>query len=318
MTTSCDCPGKNCKKQIWTDGEELPVIFSEPPSSPDVEAEQVVKPDDIMEGEDVGGSQEVITDDAADGGSQEVVTVDAADGGSQEVSTVDVAHGSQSPELIIVDDDDDAGIHEKDFRLPLPPRKRRMLFGSMGSFLTTVMTASLLKPATAETALSQPGKAASPEPVTDIGETPGNPKIAAGDSSLAGAVIDSVLSVATSLSEPAGIRRVNTDLNDVLSRHPEMPPVQPTRPLSRSDHLLNTLEQVESVARSLREARDTYNILTDLLAGKIRKINFLSEDLADMSIALKVLVTLNRMFSLANMELEYVMADEPAARARYA
>ena len=68
-----------------------------------------------------------------------------------------------------------------------------------------------------------------------------------------------------------------------------------TGELSRLADIPNHIrQQKEMVADFLRDARETYQFLTNLLAIKMAKVNFGSEELDEMSNALRDLASLNR------------------------
>jgi hypothetical protein len=248
MTTSCDCPGKNCKKQICTGDAppiypDLPTAHSESPSSPDPEVEEViVEPD-------VSNLSETVEPDAANLGQ-------AALTGSQK-SDVNAAAGSQGnassqsePELIIIDDDDDDNSQTR-----LPPRKRRGLFGPSAASFAVRELAKVFRPDEAtRTPQVEQREIFLKSPTTDPG---------AGISLLADAAL-----------------------------------------IETREHFC---QQKEFVAESLREARETWHFLSDLLALKMSKINFGSEELDEMVNALRALASLNRAFRHANAELGYLI-----------
>lgn len=266
MTTSCDCPEKNCKKQIWTGDlpaiyPDLPAEHLESPSSPDPEVEEVAA------GRDVGNLSKVIEPDdnnlsqAALAGSQNS-DVDAGSI-SQGDHSQSAAGGSQSPELIIIDDDDN--------QTHLPPRKRRSMFGPTGiSFAAKVLT-DAFRP-------KPPAPTSKPENVPQREEPALTPQAMQ---------VDKFESSKPPANDPRGGLSL---LADAAFR--DIP-----------DHMC---QQKELVAESLRDARETYHFLTDLLALKMAKINFGSEDLDEMSNALRALASLNRAFRYANVELGYL------------
>jgi len=88
---------------------------------------------------------------------------------------------------------------------------------------------------------------------------------------------------------------------------------RPVQVYSDDDERALQMYQDKLLRESLAAARNTYVSLTDLLLYKLRVIDFNSETPKDMLASLKVLVTLNRLYRAANLELDRHRQDEYGA-----
>lgn len=95
---------------------------------------------------------------------------------------------------------------------------------------------------------------------------------------------------------------------DVAMTEPDTPRLE--QGYSDEDERSLQMYQEKLLRDSLAEARNTYVSLTDLLLYKLRRINFNSEMPRDMLACLKVLGTLNRLYRVANLELDRHREDD--------
>lgn len=274
--TDCDCFSKNCKRQFATVKSDHLISAGSPPSPTVIFTDPPASPPEAGEySEMVLQENEVVADEAATQPSLTIYEPEVAIDENQEVYRIQYEDVSDA-------EDENLMSHAHDDRN------------------------SNHHP---ETVAINDGSASYPEVITIDDEV---------RSDVDGVAQSDADGVAHSDADESRRRRASSVCSTEPCKKIKMECDRPDTPrpvqvYSDDDERALQMYQDKLLRESLAAARNTYVSLTDLLLYKLRVIDFNSETPKDMLASLKVLVTLNRLYRAANLELDRHRQDEYGA-----